>query len=194
MDYKKYNDYELIYMVRENDEESLGYLFEKYTPIIKKLSNEYYQRYSSYGYDYDDFIQEANIALYDAYRSFKDSMNVLFYTFVVLCIRRRLLSFCRNITNVNKNISNKMTIEIDEFEVIDEGANIDLHINNSLIEKEIHDFILKLPLKYSSVFELRLNGFCYNEIACLLDIPSSTAEYRYRCIKKKFLRELKSFF
>ena len=39
MDYKKYNDNELIYMVQENDESSTDILIRKYRPIIFKLSN-----------------------------------------------------------------------------------------------------------------------------------------------------------
>ena len=46
MNYKQ-NDYELIYMVRENDEVSQDLLYEKYLPIIKNLASEFYQKYNS---------------------------------------------------------------------------------------------------------------------------------------------------
>ena len=55
MDYKKYNDYELIYMVHENDEVSTNLLLKKYYPIIFKLSHEYYNKYYCSGYELDDF-------------------------------------------------------------------------------------------------------------------------------------------
>ena len=55
MDYKKYNDNELIYMVQENDESSTDILIRKYRPIIFKLSNEYYKKYTGRIYDFDDF-------------------------------------------------------------------------------------------------------------------------------------------
>ena len=38
MDYKKYNDYELISMVCENDEDSYYSLFSKYELIIKSIA------------------------------------------------------------------------------------------------------------------------------------------------------------
>lgn len=44
MNYKKYNDYELIYMIRENDDSSQNILFEKYQPIIRKFANDFYMR------------------------------------------------------------------------------------------------------------------------------------------------------
>ena len=194
MDYKNINDYELIYMVKENDDDSLECLFNKYTPIIKSISNEYYQKYNSYGYDYDDFLQEANIAFYNAYLAFRESMDVLFYTFVTVCIRRRLLTFCRNITNNSKNISFNQTVDVERYDIVDDKADMDLFMRETEIEQLLHDYILNLPLNYSSVFELRLNGFGYKEISCLLDIPSSTVEYRFRHIKNNLSVKLKTFF
>ena len=43
MKYKQYNDYELIYMVRENDDSSRDILYQKYIPIIHHLANNFYQ-------------------------------------------------------------------------------------------------------------------------------------------------------
>ena len=44
MKYKSYNDNELIYLIRENDDDSLDILFKKYRPIIISLCNYYYSR------------------------------------------------------------------------------------------------------------------------------------------------------
>ena len=51
--------------------------------------------------------------------------------------------------------------------------------------KRIIEIINKLPIEYSSVLELKMNGFNYREISTLLDIPSSTVEYRIRRIRKE---------
>ena len=61
MNYKKYNDYELFYKVKECDEVSNGILLKKYLPIIKKIASDAYKGYGCYGYDYDDFLQEGYI-------------------------------------------------------------------------------------------------------------------------------------
>ena len=34
MNYKNVNDYEVMYMIRENDEESVGLMYKKYMPLI----------------------------------------------------------------------------------------------------------------------------------------------------------------
>ena len=61
MDYKKYNDYELIYMVRENSTDSKDILREKYQPVLKSIAKEFYKSFKYYGYEYEDFLQEAEI-------------------------------------------------------------------------------------------------------------------------------------
>ena len=47
MKYKNYNDYELIYMVKENDDFSYDALYKKYMPIIKSIAYDFYIKYKS---------------------------------------------------------------------------------------------------------------------------------------------------
>ena len=102
----KYNDYELLYMVRENDEFSSRILLEKYYPIIKNISIEYYNKYKNFGYDLEDFIQEALLAFYKAVDTFNENRNVLFYTYLCVCIHRKFSSFCRRFCSTTKVLSN----------------------------------------------------------------------------------------
>ncbi len=186
MNYKQ-NDYELIYMVRENDDLSRDLLYEKYIPIIKSLANEFYQKYNSYGYDFDDFVQEAMIGFQKAINSFNEDKETLFYSFVVLCIRRSLLSFCRNISNSRKNISNNNYVSVEEYEniLLDNNANIEKINDMKEIDSILKKILLDLPFENSCIFELRINGFSYREISILLDIPASSVEFKNRIAKKK---------
>ena len=70
MNYKNYNDYELIYMVREKDDYSEDILLKKYLPVIKSISSEYYLKYKNYCCEYDDFLQEAMIGFQKALVSY----------------------------------------------------------------------------------------------------------------------------
>ena len=195
MNYKQ-NDYELIYMVRENDEVSQDLLYEKYLPIIKNLASEFYQKYNSYGYDFDDFFQEALIAFQKSIINFNEEKETLFYTFTVLCIRRALLSFCRNISNKTKNVSNNNYVSIEEYDNIflDQKADIEMISNYYEIEKILKELIISLPFENSCIFELRLNGFSYREISILLDIPTSTVEFKNRSAKRKLEQLLNVFY
>ena len=106
MNYKSYNDNELIYLIRENDDDSLDILFKKYRPIIISLCNYYYSRIKDRGADYNDLVQEANISLYQAYLKYDDKLGVIFYTFACSCIRNRLSAYTRTFFNKKNNIIN----------------------------------------------------------------------------------------
>lgn len=170
MNYKTYNDYELIYMIRENDDFSQNVLFEKYQPIIRKIANDFYIKYKNTGYDYEDFLQEASIGFQKALFSFDDSKDNLFYSFAVLCIKRRLLSFCRMFLSDKYKYVFLDTISIDDVFCVDMKNNIDSIFDEKEIEKLLKTIIYDLSWEEGIVFELRLNGFQYLEISKLLDI------------------------
>ena len=188
MEYKKYNDYELIYMVRESDDFSKDILYEKYLPVIKSISKEYYLKFRDYGYDYDDFFQEASILFEKAVINYSEDRESVFYTFVNICIRRGLLTFCRSISNENKNKPLSQYIDLDISNIPDKKNDINTYLNEYDFNAIISNIMLKFPIEYSSVLELKYNGFNYREISILLNIPSSTAEYRIRKIKKELNR------
>ena len=194
MNYKKYNDYELIYMVRENDDNCRDILFLKYQPVIHNIANDYYKRFSKYGYDYDDFVQEASIAFQRALLYYDENKDTIFYSFVVLCIKRSLLTFCRQISNSNKNISCDDTYELNDDILIDTRSNLSDFTESMEVEEIYHNIILDLPIDLSSIFELKINGFTFNEIGVLLDIPSSTAEYKNRFARIRLKRCLHQYY
>lgn len=193
MDYKKYNDNELIYMVHENDEDSTNLLIEKYYPIIFNLSREYYSKYEDSGYELDDFYQEALNAFYKAIYTYDSSKGVLFYTFVIVCIRRHLTSFGRKIS---KNINTIDSIDIGDLEYCLEDINENPNTINSFkgLEKIIKDMIFKLPLDLGSVLELKVNGFTYKEISILLDIPISSVCFRVRRVRNLLRNKINAYY
>ena len=190
MNYKKYNDYELIDKVQENDEDSRNIMFEKYHPILSSLAKEYYHKFSDYGYDLDDFLQEARISFYKALNSYDEKKSSLFYSFMVLCVRRGLLSFCRNISCVKKNISSRYLVHFDECFVEDEKSDISSFFHDLDFQSICKQVILSLPFDVSVVFELKLNGFSYREISVLLDIPTSSVEFRCRKARSELKYQL----
>lgn len=182
MEYKKYNDYELIDMVRENDFFSKDILYKKYQPVLGSISQDFYSRFKDYGYEYEDFLQEANILFEKALINYKDNQNCLFYTFVVICVKRGLMSFCRNISNTKLKI---YYLNFDELNIKDEVNNISLFSDEYDGKRNVMEIINILPVEYSSILELKMNGFNFREIATLLDVPCSTVQYRIRKIRKE---------
>lgn len=183
MNYKNYNDYELISMVRENDEFSYYSLFEKYKPIVKNISKEFYDRYSDYGYDYDDFIQEGYVGFQNALNKYDSSKGALFYTFVELCIRRRLLSFTKNITLPKRNISNKYFVSLDDLDVRDNSVSLNDELDYEDTMNIIKDVLYSLDLKYTAPFELKMNNFSLKEISILLEVSINSVSYRVNLVR-----------
>lgn len=196
MDYKKYNDNELIYMVQENDERSNNILLTKYQPIIFNLSQEYYNKHVGCGYELDDFYQEALTAFYRAIRSYDASKDVKFYTFVVICIKRALSSISRKLYS-NKNMRvNFNNIDIDDVEYCIEDTRENPFIRESYNELEdiIKNVIFTIPIDVSSILELKLNGFTYREISVLLDIPVSSIEFKIRKIRNLLRNKVNAYY
>ena len=181
MKYKNVNDYEVIYMIRENDEDSEKLMYEKYSPLLYKYVNKYYSLVS-HRITYEDLVQETRIALDNAIKTFNENSDVLFYTYVSICIERHLLTYCRNV-NSNKHyiLNNSVLDEFIEEKYVNDMSCLDILINNE-------NFISmknKLSFIDSNIFELKYNGFTYNEIAILLDISYRYLMYRLRIIRDR---------
>lgn len=93
--YNNLTDSELIYKIRENDDEAFKTLSERYSSMIHGIVNKYAE--SS---DIDDLLQEANISFYYATQFF-DFQSASFKTFSSVCVERGV------ITAVKKNAAKK---------------------------------------------------------------------------------------
>ena len=194
MEYKNYNDYELIYMVRENDETSYGTLLEKYLPIIRRIAMDCYKGFSSYGYDFDDFVQEGYLAFQKALSSFDEDKDVLFYTYVSICVRRKIYSFCKKISSSKKNISYDSCVACEDSPLVDPESDISQYFSYQEFWKNIWDIIYLFPYEYAWIFELRMNHFQYFEIEELLGISIRRAQFIMRRIQKKIRKEMEFSF
>ena len=84
--YRFYNDYELIYLAKEGDENALNVLFYKYERIAAKIIK-------SYIFDniyFEDLVQEGRIILYNCIFKYNDDSMLTFYTYFVISFKRRL--------------------------------------------------------------------------------------------------------
>lgn len=189
MVYQKYNDYELVYMVQEKDDFSYDVLFKKYLPIIKRIAFDYYKNFNHYGYDLDDFLQEGYLYFHKAAVSYDENKDSLFYTFVVLCLHRGFISFCRKMTSESKNINSDYLIDCDSVPLAASSRVEDGYIFKEFIN-DIWKIVYEFPIEYACVFELRYNQFKYNEIGTLLDIPTRKAQFIYRVVINKVRSKL----
>ena len=91
----EYNDYELVYLSQEKNEDAYKILLNKYMPIIISKLKPYMSRSKV---PYEDLLIEALVGFQNAIDSFKTQEKATFYTFLLICIERELEKKCGRIT------------------------------------------------------------------------------------------------
>ena len=167
----EYNDFELVSLIRENNEEAREILYNKYKPIIVKKSTDQIYKLGSYGMEINDLIQEGYIGLDNAINCFNEKENTSFYTFALLCIDRQIITYIKKNTN-NKAMVLNDAINLDDGKEYLFRDNTD--IEGSFINKEdAKEFINLICDSLSDiekkVFSLKLEGYDIGEIDNLLN-------------------------
>lgn len=190
MDYRDINDYEIIYMVRENDDRAREMVFKKYLPIINKIAGKYISYARNFGVEFDDLVQEGYIALNNAIDKYDQNAPSLFYSYASLCIGRSIQTYCRNISNNKNKILNFSVREESIINIKDDSLNPQEIVFEILLEEKFIYFKNLFDLRHSCIFELRYNGFSYKEISKLLDISLNVIDgslYKIRKILRDYL-------
>lgn len=188
------NDYELLYLIHQQDEEAKSFLYQKYRSILVHFAKKSYASCKCInGISYDDFYQEACYGFEKAILHFDDEKNILFYTYVVSCIKNQLSLYKRTITRkkdypLNYAISIQEPLENGLYyeDIIPSFEKQPYEIcENNDFEQKIRDFQNTLCFQDACIFELRYNGFKYREISELLDISMHKVSHALEKLKKK---------
>ena len=194
------NDYELLYLISENNEDAKELFYKKYKPIIELKAKKFTKYVESKGYDYNDLIQEGMIGLSKAIKDFSEQKDVKFTTFANICIERQILSFMRNISAgrhkvLNESLSFDTTTNSYGLPLINLLDDKNVNPETTFIESEekedlYNDIVSILNEKEIEVFELRTKGFTYKEIASLLNITEKSVGKHIEKIKSKINKML----
>ena len=163
----EYNDFELVSLARDKNEEAIKIIYDKYKPIIISKSKDLYGIVNHHGVELNDLIQEGYIGLDNAINGFSESDNVTFYTFANVCIERQIISFIRKVSG-NKNKLLNDAINIDNS--MEHLFKDELDIEKLFISYEDYDeTIILLKKNLSSfektIFEYKMDGYSNSEIA-----------------------------
>ena len=196
----KDNDYELLYLISENNEEAKDLFYKKYKPIIELKARKFTKYVESKGYDYNDLVQEGMIGLSKAINDFSDQKDVQFTTFANVCIERQILSFIRNISTgrhkvLNESLSFNTTTNSYGMPLINLLDDKNVNPETTFIESEekedlYNDIVSVLKGIEIEIFELRAKGFTYKEIASLLNITEKSVGRHIDKIKNKINKML----
>lgn len=197
------NDYELLYLVSENDEEANNILYKKYESVIDHYVRKYMPLTVGKGIEYNDLFQEGLIGLDSAINNYSDQKDIKFSTFAFMCIERRIISAIKLANRqkhkaLNESFSYDNSLEDGQSSLenlLSTGHN---EIEDFLVNKERTELFNKrvlsdLAKSELEIFNLRKNGFSNDEIASILNrtpkaIGSSMARIRIKI--KKILDEI----
>lgn len=193
MNYRDYNDFELIDKVSES-EEANEILFKKYKPLIVGIAKKNYNPNNGNGLDLNDLISEGMIGFSTAINTFKPDKDTIFFTYAKTCIERRIFSAVLSSNRLKHRLLNEsLSMEETDDESVglkniigDESLNPEkLVITNETtleiletLDKEFSDF-------EKQVFELKRSGFEIAEIAEVLDKDYKSVDNTLQRIKTK---------
>ena len=200
--YDDYNDNELIYLIYDFNEDANRILHEKYYKIIKIKVAKYRALAKRIGLDTCDLMQEGLLGLEEAINSYRDNKDMKFSSFANMCIERQILS----VLNYHSRKKHTFLNDSCSIDAEDEKGRtmLDYSIKSDIdplmmMEKEeeknsIYDLMTKdLSKLEKEVFELKLNGLDYREIARLLNKSYKSIDsalQRIRVKLKKILNEM----
>lgn len=202
--YRDYNDNELLYLIKDSSEEAHEILYKKYEPIISIKVKKYVNIAKRIGLEYNDLFQEGLIGLSEAIKSYKDNRETSFSSFANICIERKIISSLERF-NSKKNSALNESFSLDAPDDINGKTVIDklydlkedpgMEIVNNESAKDLFDLLNKeLSPFEKTVFELKLNGLDYKEIALLLEKSYKSVDGALQRIKikiKKVINEIK---
>jgi RNA polymerase sporulation-specific sigma factor len=199
---KKYNDYELLYLIGENNEEAHEILYAKYRPVIELKAKKYYRFAARKGLDFNDLVQEGMIGLSEALKDFKEDKNIKLSTFASLCIERQINSAVLSANRKKHTLLND-SVSLDYISGDDYRPLIDLVTTEKnynpldhMVETENREeFLCELEKKLTDfeyqVLQLQLQNFNYREIANILDKPVKSVDNALQRAKSKVKKIIK---
>lgn len=182
----------VLLKAKDGDNESFEMLLKKYKKYLYINTKNYYLLDG----ERDDLIQEGMIGLLKGIKSFDFDKNTSFKTFVIMCMRRQIISAIKNST-AKKNMVLNANYFADE-EDIDLDAYTDKSPNAEeiLIYKELMEEFEKYSKEHLSKMEKEvlcclIEGYSYGEIANKLGKSNKVIDNAYQRIKIKVKNWLK---
>ena len=194
--YRDLNDYELIYMVEDKNEDSFNILLKKYQPLIYKTVIGYSSLFKKFGYELSDLMQLGYMTLYKALHLYNSYNETWFYSYYKKSLINTMLHIIReNTTNKKEVLNNALS-----YDVPIPNSNmhyIDLLKDDSIQFDYSHELVLfknSMPVYLSWTFELLYNGFNKKEISILLDEKQESIKEHINHIKEHALTYKYLFF
>jgi len=195
MDYKDINDYEVLYMIKENDEDAVELLYKKYKPVIDKKVYKWNSVLKKLGISSMDVRQELYLAFTKAVNKYSENNDTLFYTYVNILLDGHIKNVIKTATKkdmvvdyivYNDNDEEVSLLDLVSDDTYEPSKNIDV---TDLINF-IRNFSSSLDIEQAIIFEMYISGFKNKEIAQVINKPAVNVTVEIGRIMKKFKKIL----
>lgn len=192
------NDYELLYLVRQNCEVALNLLYEKYEKMLWSIIHAQTKQYTHLGMERDDFMQYASISFFQSISSYREDRSASFSTFMYICVERKIKTIVRNMFRGNNLLfleSASMDEEIHNAEHISLIETIEnpypeyCPVWNLNLKEEVDvmdRYFGQMKPVDKDIFALWRNGYSYREIASEYELDPKYIDNTIQKIKRLY--------
>lgn len=197
---RELNDYELLYMMRQKNEDAYQLMLDKYTPavihvIFRKIDAKYRN------YIFEDAFQEAMTMLFSSMDSYREDSGVKFFSFGVLCVERKLLDIIKRMSRGTYLSWSEFSLDAplepnssSRYEDIVEDRHYEYrpeeYSRAVFLQEELLLAVDKLDEEERKVYLYQCLGYNYTQIAELEEINSKKVDYLLRKARKKLKIEM----
>ena len=195
--YRELDDNELLYMINDSAD-NYDYLFLKYKPLIFNICKDYESAGKALGYELEDLMQISSIGLLNAIKTYKERKNVLFYTYMIKCIKNILNNELRNqLTNKKTVLNIAIPYDIplsDEsksiIEIVPDKKSPDplKFLLEEMAENTYINFINSLPIETAITYEMKNQDIKESDIAKFLNTDEQTIRRYLRDARNAFYK------
>ena len=166
------DDYELLYLASENNEDAINILLNKYFGLIHYKAI----KYTTSNLYIDDFVNEGILSFYEAINNYSDKENIKFITYLSICLDCKMINYRKLITRKKHSILNNST-SLEELSILINNSIEDNTLNpeSILADKEEYEMLRKRILKKLNYNEelvliLKEQNFSVKEISQIIDV------------------------
>ena len=190
----EYNDQELLYLIADGNETASSILYDKYKNVINMKVKKFANYAKGFGLEYKDLFQEGMVGLSEAINSYKDSKESKFSSFANICIDRQLfslLAIAKRKKHDFLNESYSLDLQVaDGINMLDhlfvDNEDLSVKLEREETANNLYNSICEgLSTFEKMVFDLKIAGFEYNEIAKLLDKSYKSVDSALQRIRMK---------
>ena len=164
-----YNDYELLYLAKENNEDAINILRKKYNSLLYKKATKYSKRSSL---SIKELVNEAEIYFYKAIDTYID--NNTFSTYLNKVLDNNLTNYISRYNNIKNKVLNESVSYEDNDEILirlsSNKYNPETNLFNEYDYFTLREKIInKLTWKEELIFVLKEQNYTAREISEITD-------------------------